>query len=112
MSPRSDSFLAPHAIRLATKSGRMETYQNGSARDDGSFDAATADEFVTRTGELAFGLIGASLEKVEVAIVTPNPMRVVLLLPVRLGVEGSAEVLCHPNANGGHVSCSYPSYKT
>jgi len=103
---------APHA-RL-DKSGRMETetYQNGSARDDGSSDAATADEFVTPTGELAFGLIGAALEQVEVAIVTPNPMRVVLLLPVRLGVEGSAEVLCHPNAVGGDVSCSYPSYKS
>ena len=86
----------------------METLQDGRATDDGSSDAAIAEEFVTPSGELSFGLIGAAREQVEVAIVTADPMNVVLLLPVQLGVEGSAEVLCH--SNGGDVSCSYPSY--
>jgi hypothetical protein len=94
-------------VTLAS-SGRMETLQDGRATDDGSSDAAIAEEFVTPSGELSFGLIGAAREQVEVAIVTADPMNVVLLLPVQLGVEGSAEVLCH--SNGGDVSCSYPSY--
>ena len=33
---------------------------------------------------------------------TADPMNVVLLLPVQLGVEGSAEVMCH--SNGGDVA--------
>ena len=64
------------------------------AADDGSSDAATTDEFVNAAGELEFGVIGVAGERVDVTIVTAEQSPIVLLLPVLLRANGSAEFHC------------------